>query len=359
MTDFEETIQFDSFADEEIDSTGSWLGRKWSFFIWSLVTILSVVIIWPYIVVNIGPGNVGVLYRRFFGGTELNYIFKEGTHSIFPWDEMYIYDVKSQEESYNLQALNKLGLNIELDVTVIFRLVNENTPLLQVTVGPNYKEKIIKPMLLATVVDVVSKHSTEEFFNDNLSSIKDEMFVNLISTIGRVPIEIDNVLIKKVRIPQALSQAINDKLVAHQKIYEKRFDVLQSVEGFKKAYVEANAVRLTQEIVNEKLTEPFLVWQGIEATKVLASNPNSKVVFVGNKDGLPVILNLDSNKGEASSPGVLTDGSESKENQKDKGQTTEIFSEWLEKFSLNNLDNFVRPIVEPLTTTDEKAIDLD
>ena len=53
-------------------------------------------------------------------------------------------------------------------------------------------------------------------------------------------------------------------------------------------------------LVNEHMTQNFLRYQGIQATKDLASSPNSKVVVIGGKDGLPVILN------EASPAGAVT-----------------------------------------------------
>jgi prohibitin 1 len=39
------------------------------------------------------------------------------------------------------------------------------------------------------------------------------------------------------------------------------------------------------------LSGPLLRWKGIEATQQLATSNNSKVVIIGGKDGLPLILN--------------------------------------------------------------------
>ena len=43
-------------------------------------------------------------------------------------------------------------------------------------------------------------------------------------------------------------------------------------------------------ILNASLTPNILKEKGIEATLKLAESPNSKVVIVGGKDGLPLIL---------------------------------------------------------------------
>jgi regulator of protease activity HflC (stomatin/prohibitin superfamily) len=292
MSQIDVIIESDDEFELENEPT-FWKGRKWPFFWWSIATALLLVLIWPYIIIKIEPGHVGVLYRRFFGGTEMDYIFKEGTHTIFPWDTMYQFDVRLHENSYNLSVLNKSGLIVDLHVTIIFQPVAVSTPVILTNVGLNYIEKLIIPILRSTTVDVLSRYSTEELFDGTITKIKDEILVHMVTSLGRLPIRVHNILIKEIKLPSDINQAINEKNVAQQKITEKYYQVLQAVESYKKAYVDANSVRMTQEIVNPLMTESFLRLKGIDATRDVATSPNSKVVIIGGKDGLPLILNLD------------------------------------------------------------------
>jgi hypothetical protein len=43
--------------------------------------------------------------------------------------------------------------------------------------------------------------------------------------------------------------------------------------------------------VNQNLTPGLLKLRGIEATRQLANSSNTKIVVIGGKDGLPIILN--------------------------------------------------------------------
>ncbi len=43
--------------------------------------------------------------------------------------------------------------------------------------------------------------------------------------------------------------------------------------------------------MTEGIDERLLRWKGIEATEKLADSENAKVVVVGGRDGLPLILN--------------------------------------------------------------------
>ncbi|MDR1084174.1 MAG: prohibitin family protein [Deltaproteobacteria bacterium] len=273
-------------------------GRKWAFFWWTIITLLIIALLWPYVIVKIDPGHVGVLYRRFFGGTEMRYVFKEGTHSIFPWDTMYKFDVRLQNETLALSALNRIGLTIDLEATIIFHPISVRTPELLTEVGTDFIEKILIPALRSSIIDTVASHGTEDFFNESIDVIQDEILVMTVSAIDRMPVMVDNILIRNIRVPRELNEAINKKIIAEQKVLEERNYVEVAKEKYKKSYVNASAVRLTQEIVNPLMTPSFLRYKGIEATENLAASPNSKVVIVGNRDGLPLILNLE---GEAAS----------------------------------------------------------
>jgi regulator of protease activity HflC (stomatin/prohibitin superfamily) len=57
---------------------------------------------------------------------------------------------------------------------------------------------------------------------------------------------------------------------------------------------EAKGIQDFQSIASQGLSEQLLRWRWIEATKALAESQNAKVVVVGGKDGLPLILNTGS-----------------------------------------------------------------
>lgn len=57
----------------------------------------ALVFFWPQIFITIPSGHVGVLYRRFGGGTVTDRVFGEGAKIIAPWDTLFIYEVRVQE----------------------------------------------------------------------------------------------------------------------------------------------------------------------------------------------------------------------------------------------------------------------
>lgn len=58
--------------------------------------------------------------------------------------------------------------------------------------------------------------------------------------------------------------------------------------------IEAQGVADFPHIVSQGLSQPLVVWKGIEATERLATSQNAKILYLGNpKTDLPVILSAE------------------------------------------------------------------
>ena len=72
--------------------------------------------------VNIGSGEAGVLFRTLGGGVVTDQPPKgEGFKIIAPWNRLVIYNVKQQEVMESMQVLSSNGLEISLDVSVLYQ----------------------------------------------------------------------------------------------------------------------------------------------------------------------------------------------------------------------------------------------
>ena len=66
--------------------------------IFLLVITLIGVVISPQVAIDVPSGHVGVLWKRFVGGTVLDprNLRDEGLHFIWPWDRLFLYDLRLQ-----------------------------------------------------------------------------------------------------------------------------------------------------------------------------------------------------------------------------------------------------------------------
>ncbi|MDJ0933251.1 prohibitin family protein [Breoghania sp.] len=283
----------DEFDEYENALKGDCQRRFQLYFLIFLVAIgLALALLWNRIVVTVHSGEAGVLYR-WVSGTEMSRIYGEGLHILWPWNQMYIYNVRLQTKERNYTMLTKDGLPIELQIAVRYKPDLRLLPLLHVTVGPEYLDKVVFPETEAVLRRVVGQYTPEEVYTSQLGFLESVVISSLTGVEERYVI-VDNVLVRNVELPQAVKLAIERKLTLseEQKAYRYRLEIEQK-EAERKA-IEAEGIRKYQDIVKKSLTEDLLRWQGVQATKELATSPNSKTVVIGSgKDGLPLILGSD------------------------------------------------------------------
>ena len=113
-----------------------------------LPVILVVMVAFIVIVksaINIGYGEAGVLFKTFGNGVVTDEPpLGEGFHIIAPWNKVFIYNVKQQEvfES-KMQVLSSNGLDISLDVSVLYQPKYDELGILHQTKGTNYLDIVI------------------------------------------------------------------------------------------------------------------------------------------------------------------------------------------------------------------------
>ena len=264
-----------------------------------LATTLIILFLWPSIVISIKPGELGVLYARFRGGTQLQHTYEEGIHFIQPWNIMYIYDVRVQEETQNIDVLTVDGLTINVQISLRFQIIRDRLPALHQEIGPRYREKVVLPIMNSAVRQTIGSYRPDDLYSTARQELQDQMLVDAVEEMGRIPILIQGFVVKTITLPEVLRDSIERKLVAEQNYLRYKYILLEEQQEARRKIIEAEGIKAYQMLVNEHMTQNFLRYQGIQATKDLASSANAKVVVIGGKDGLPVILNADSPAGAA------------------------------------------------------------
>lgn len=266
--------------------------------------------------ITIPPGHGGALWLRFLGGTVRQFHYGEGMKVIFPWDRIYIYDLRVRQESDQFDVLTNEGLDISVNVTLRFRLNPAALGEITRAAGPNFVKTLVMPSVGATVRQIAAKYSAEQIYSTKRPQIEDEIEAELIKTVdelieGRVDerpeIIVEDFWFRSITLPPHLQAAIEAKLTQRQ-MAEQYVYILQREEREKeRKVIEAQGIKAFQDIVSSGISENYLRWKGIDATLKLADSPNAKIVIIGSgKEGLPLILGpMDSAIG-APKPGQAT-----------------------------------------------------
>jgi len=255
-----------------------------------LATIFVLILLIPLIFIPIRSGEMGVQYKFFFG-TDMVNLYSEGLHVIWPWNRMFIYDLRLQiaENSYTL--LTKGGLPIDIKVAIRYRPDMRVLPSLHVNVGPDYLKKIVFPEVEQVLRKEVGRLDSEEVYTSARGFLETIVVGSLKSAEARYVL-IDDVLIKSVSLPSSLSDAITKKLALQEQLKGFDYRILMERKEAERKTIEAKGIQDYQKIVSQTLSPDILRWQGILATRELATSHNAKTVVIGaGKDGLPLMLN--------------------------------------------------------------------
>lgn len=256
----------------------------------TLLLLLLLVVLWSRILIVVKPGQAGVLYRMLTTGTVTDHIYPEGLHILLPLNTMTIYDTRVQIVFHEFDVLTSSGLPIKLKLAVRYQPIYELLGVLHQQVGPDYANKIILPQIESVLRRNIGSYTPEDIYT-NREGVLSKIITLALEEVGRKYIQVDDIIIRSVELPESVRKSIESKLVNEQQFLAYQFKLKAEQEEAKRKEIEAAGVDAYQKIISSSLTDKLIEWHGIQATLELAKSPNAKVVVVGSsKNGLPIIL---------------------------------------------------------------------
>ncbi len=306
-----------------------------------MMCLLIVVVLWPYVVITVPSGKVGVLWKRFNGidiycwcwvgrGTVLDprELREEGLHIIWPWDRLYLYDLRLQSNTQTYNAISKDGVNVGAQISVRYQLLHNSVAVLHKFIGPDYLNSVIAPEIGSQAREVIAQYTAEEVYTSRETiqkQIRDNAQKSLAANLNKLvqpeameqpdpkhyneflqnAIQILDTLVLSIELPPEIVAAINRQTEQYYMINEYKFRVQREAEELKRKQIEADGIAAFQKTVSQGISDSYLRWRGIEATLALAQSPNTKIVIIGSgKDGLPIILGNDVPTAPAAAPAI-------------------------------------------------------
>ncbi len=248
--------------------------------------VLLLIILFKSVVV-IPAGHVGVM--ELFGNvyeTSLD----AGIHVINPLLSVHKMSIRTVQIPEDANVPSKEGLIVSLDLSALISLEPRSAPDVFKTVGPNYTDIIVVPQLRSVVRGVTAGYEAKALYTAEREMLASQMYEQLKPMLDGRGIKLERVLLRAVKLPAILSVAIEKKLEAEQQAEQMKFVLQRESQEAERKRIEAKGISDYNFEVNKGLTENILTLRGVEATRELAKSENAKIVIVGGKDGLPIIL---------------------------------------------------------------------
>ena len=110
------------------------------------------------------------------------------------------------------KVLSSNGLEISLDVSVLYQPKYNELGLLHKTKGENYVNIVLIPQIRAVARSVVGRYTPEQLYSTKRDAIQIEIAEETIKNVDEQHIQVNAVLVRDVTLPVAIKEAIERKI---------------------------------------------------------------------------------------------------------------------------------------------------
>jgi len=187
----------------------------------SLILLIILIIIGSITLVksinNIEPGMKGVVLYKLTDGLDTEHVYSEGLVLIAPWNELIVYDVRQKNIDMSLSVLDKNGLEVGIDVSVVYRPIENSIGNLHLKTGRNYESIVVIPRTRSAGREITGKFDAEELYSSKRDMLQTGIEDILRDKFSENFLKVEDVLIRDVNLPRVIKQAIENKQAQEQK----------------------------------------------------------------------------------------------------------------------------------------------
>lgn len=187
--------------------------------------------------------------------------------------------VRTVNREVDLALPSKEGLNVQCEISILYRIAPEKVPQIIETIGRDYEQAVIVSVFRSAAADISARYFAKDMHSAQRAEIEREIAAHMNTLLGPRGFEIEQVLMKSIKLPPGLAKAIEDKLEAEQRAQQMEFELQRERKEAERRVIEAEGIRDAQKVLSEGLSEPVIRYQSIEAFRALAASPNAKVII--------------------------------------------------------------------------------
>ncbi len=249
---------------------------------------------------QIEAGYVGV--QVLFGKVQQNVLY-EGLNFVNPFVEVKQMSIQTQnytmsghtdessrEQDDAIRVLSRDGLEVTIDLTVLYKIFPEQAPKIYREIGLNYQDKIIRPITRTGIRESATYYDAISLFSDKREEFEQKIREKIYDEFQKRGIILERLLVRNITLPQSVKESIERKITAVQEAQRMEYVLQKEKQEAERKRVEAQGVADAQRIINSGLSEKILQFEMIKVQKELVNSPNSKIIIIGGKQTAPFII---------------------------------------------------------------------
>ncbi|MBA0883940.1 prohibitin family protein [Flavobacterium undicola] len=249
---------------------------------------------------QIDAGKVGV--KSLYGNVEPG-ILESGLHLINPLLDVTEFDIQTQNYTMSadhsegalegddaIRVLSNDGLEVVIDLTVLYRVSPQDAPNIFKQIGVNYTDKIVRPVTRTRIRDNAVYYDAIALYSTKRNEFQGRIFKNIEADFKNRGLVLEQLLIRNINLPASVKKTIESKINAEQDAQKMQFVLQKEKQEAERKRVEAQGIADYQRIISTGLSDKQLQYESIKAQKELAASRNTKIIFMNSKGNAPIIL---------------------------------------------------------------------
>jgi len=248
---------------------------------------------------QINAGEVGV--KVLFGSVQTE-VLQSGLHFVNPLLDINKFDIKTQNYTMSgvndegnksgddaIRVLTSDGLEVTIDLTVLYRMVATDAPRLLRETGEDYRDKIVRPITRTKIRDNAVYYQAVDLFGNKRDEFQQRIYKTIEFDFKKRGLMLEQLLVRNITLPNSVKASIESKINAEQDAKKMEFVLQKEKQEAERKRVEAQGIADYQRIINTGLTDQQLQYEQIKAMKELALSQNAKIIVMG-KGNTPLII---------------------------------------------------------------------
>jgi regulator of protease activity HflC (stomatin/prohibitin superfamily) len=248
-------------------------------------------------VVQVEPGMVGV--QKLFGKVNNN-ILESGLNIVNPLVQVVMFDIRTENYTMSgvqdegskqgddaIRVLTADGLEVVVDLTVLYRVVPAEAPRILKEVGTDYRNVLVRPICRTKIRDNAVYYDAVALYSTKRDEFQAKIFSTIEANFKDRGLLLEQLLVRNITLPASVKASIESKINAEQDAQKMQFVLQKETQEAQRKRVEAQGIADYQKILSTGLSDRLLQYEMIKA---INTSPNAKLIFMTNGKNLPVIV---------------------------------------------------------------------
>ncbi len=248
---------------------------------------------------QIDAGEIGV--QSLFGKVQ-DEVLTSGLNFVNPLMDVKEIDVRTQNYTMSgvhnegdqvgddaIRVLTADGLEVVIDLTVLYRVEAAQAPKIVKEIGYDFKNVVVRPITRTKIRDNAVYYTAVDLYSVKRDEFQSRIFKTIEANLKARGLVLEQLLVRNITLPVSVKGSIEEKIKAEQEAQKMQYVLQKEKQEAERKRVEAQGIADYQRIISQGLGDKQLQYEQIQVMKGLITSPNAKVIIMGGGK-TPVIL---------------------------------------------------------------------